>query len=136
MRILLPFPKCHKCGEDSPKSILKSCGGTLFIETTTDDVYCSKCCKQWNVWDSKYYCSCGNVFEAKEIQDTLTEVLVFCRICAEEVLLQNQAKRERITTSEKSLRVFLGSFLERLGYSLGVAVGVIIETVSSIFFKK
>ena len=136
MRILLPFPRCQKCGEDSPESIHKCCGGALFIETTTDDVYCSKCCKHWNVWDSKYYCSCGNVFEAKEVQDTLTEVLVLCRVCAEEVLLQNKAKKERITSSEKSLRVFLGSFLERLGYSLGVAVGVIIEAVSSFFFIK
>ena len=136
MKIPLPFPECKKCGNDSKNSFHKNCGGSLSIETTSDEVYCSKCKKSWNIWKSTYYCSCGNVFESNDVRDTLIEVLAFCRVCAEEIILQKEAEKQRIITSEKSLRVFLGSFLEKLGYSFGVAVGTIIDIISNLFFKK
>ncbi len=136
MKIPLPFPECKRCGNDSKQSFHKNCGGSLSIETTSDEVFCSKCGKHWNIWKSKYYCSCGNVYKAKDVRNTLTEVLVYCRICAEEILIQEEIRRQRINTSEKSLREFLASFLEGLGYSLGVAIGTIIDAVSAFFFKK
>lgn len=133
MRIPLPFPKCSKCGKTAERSFHKDCGGQLHIETTSDEVYCLKCNDHWNIWKSNYYCSCGNKFAARDVQKALTEVLVFCRVCAEEILAQQELKKQRITSSQSSLRIFLSEFLNGLGYSLGVALGTIIEAVSKIF---
>ncbi len=136
MKILLPFPRCEKCYKFSKYSYHRGCGGVLEIETTSDEVYCRKCKKHWGIWDSNYYCSCGNCFEATEIRKSLTEVLVCCRICAEELAAQETAKRQRLESSQQSLRAFFSSFFEKLGYSFGVITGTIIEIVTRYVLKK
>ncbi len=136
MRISLPFPKCPKCKTDSNNSFHKNCGGKLEIETATDNVYCTKCNDNWNIWRSVYNCSCGHEFSAHEIKKTLVEVLASCRICAEEIAARNAAQRKRITQSETSLRNFLSSFFEKLGYSFGITIGTLIETVVKSILKK
>lgn len=136
MRILLPFPQCPSCKKKSNTSYHKDCGGQLRIETTNDDVICTKCNHNWNIWDSKYYCTCGYCFSTDEVKSTLIELLAACRVCADEIAAQNVARQVRLTTSELSLRSFLCSFFEKLGYSFGIAIGTLINGVVDYFFHK
>ncbi|MBQ9886651.1 MAG: hypothetical protein IJM37_07330 [Lachnospiraceae bacterium] len=135
MKIPLPFPKCKKCKKESPQAYHKDCGGVLLIETNNDYVSCKRCKESWDIWDSKYYCSCGNVFSAKSVKNTLIEVLAYCKVCAEELEAQRYAKETRKRIADDSLRGFLNAFLEKIGYGLGVAVETIINTVISYFLK-
>lgn len=135
MKIPIPFPKCNSCGEAAPKSYHRNCGGRMNIETTTDVVYCNKCNSHWNVWDTTYYCTCGSAFKATEVRTALIEVLACCRVCAEEIVAQQQAQKKREKFSEISLKSFLSKFFEQLGYSFGVAIGTIIDAVTKYILK-
>ena len=136
MKIPLPFPKCKSCGQTAPQSYHRHCGGRLFVEVTNDTVYCEKCHKSWNAWSSTYYCTCGSSFKATEVRAALMEVLACCRVCAEEIAAREAAKKKREALSEASLRSFLDSFFERIGYSFGVAIGTIIEAVTTYILRK
>ena len=136
MRIPMPFPKCNTCGESHPRSYHKKCGGRMLVETTTDVVYCDRCGAHWDVWDSTYYCSCGSAFKAEDVRSALIEVLACCRLCAEEIAAQDIARKKRESLSETSLRAFLSKFFERIGYAFGVAVGTIIDAVTTYLLKK
>ncbi len=136
MRIPLPFPKCKSCGQASSQSFHRNCGGRMYVEVTTDEVYCDKCTKHWNAWDSTYYCTCGSAFEATDVRTALSEVLACCKVCAEEIAAQEAAQKRRESLSEVSLRSFLSSFFERIGYAFGVAIGAIIEAVTTYILKK
>ncbi|MGI6462811.1 MAG: hypothetical protein ACOX04_04205 [Candidatus Scatomorpha sp.] len=135
MKVALPFPKCPKCETESSLSYHKDCGGKLRIETSTDEVYCDKCDHHWNIWESNYYCSCGHTFSAEQVHNTLTSVLVFCRVAAEELSAQDSARQQRLKYSKSSMRKFFEGFFQQLGYSFGIAIGTIVESVLSLFFK-
>lgn len=134
MKVPLPFPKCKECGKVYETSIHSMCGGEISIDISNDEVYCEKCKKHWNIWDSNYHCSCGATFKAKEVQGALTEVLAFCRACAVELKEQELAKARRKELSEASLRNFATAFFEKLGYTFGVTLYTLIETFVK-FFK-
>ena len=135
MRVSLPFPKCHSCGKDSVISYHRNCGGKMQVEIQTDEVYCEKCKHHWNIWDSKYHCSCGAIFEAREVRKALMEVLACCRACADELADMDKAKKERTTESKKSFRSFVSGFIEGIGYSFGLSIGTIVDVIISLFFK-
>lgn len=136
MQILLPFPQCPSCKKKSNTSYHKECGGQLRIETKNDEVVCTKCNHHWNIWDSKYYCTCGHCFSSNEVKSTLIELLAACRVCANEIAAQNAAKQERLRISEISLRAFLSKFFEKLGYSFGLAIGTLIDAVVDYILPK
>lgn len=133
MRIPLPFPKCKNCGKTYETCIHANCGGKLFIDVDTDEVYCNKDGEHWNIWESIYHCTCGATFRADEVSTALTEVLVFCKVCANEIEEQEKAKKIRSDITDASLKSFAISFFEKLGYSFGVAVGTLIETFVKFF---
>ena len=135
MRIPLPFPRCKDCGKTYETCVHANCGGKIFIEVNTDEVYCNKCNEHWNIWESNYHCTCGATFKANEVRTALNEVLVFCKVCAKEIEEQERARKRRTEISEVSLRSFASAFFEKLGYAFGVTVGTLVETFVK-FFKE
>ena len=134
MRIPLPFPKCKVCGKAYETCIHSGCGGKISIEVSTDEVYCDCCNEHWNIWKSNYHCSCGASFYATEVRTALTEVLVFCKVCAKEIEEQERTKKRRVELADASLRSFAAAFFEKLGYTFGVTIGTLIEIFVK-FFK-
>lgn len=108
----------------------------MYVEVTTDVVYCDKCSEHWNAWDSMYYCTCGSVFKATDVREALTEVLACCKVCAEEIAAREAARKRRDSLSEVSLRAFLSSFFEKIGYAFGVTIETIIEAVTTFILNK
>ncbi|MBQ2633256.1 MAG: hypothetical protein IJF88_01585, partial [Oscillospiraceae bacterium] len=91
MYIPMPFPRCPQCGKIGSSGFHRYCGGELEIDPETEMVYCPKCGKKWALRDSRYYCSCGNVFEASEVVEAIEEMLIICRICMDNILNQQNA---------------------------------------------
>lgn len=136
MYIPMPFPKCKKCGKSSTQGYHRGCGGKLEFDPEKENIRCPKCAKQWNIWDTTYFCSCGNEFHSKEIEDSIVQLLYACKICVQEIENQQKAQKQRIDLRESSLRSFLTSFFEKLGFYIGEATGTIIEAVIRFFVKK
>ena len=108
----------------------------MMIEIDTDEVYCSECKKHWNVWESTYYCSCGQTFQAKEVVDALRDVLVFCQVCAEEIERQNAAREIRGTTAKTSFTKFILGIFDEMGYLLGIAVETAVSAALTFLFGR
>ncbi len=134
MRIPLPFPKCKVCGKTYETCIHSKCGGKISIEVATDEVYCERCSEHWNIWESSYHCPCGASFHANEVRTALSEVLVFCKVCAQEIEGQERAKKRRSELADASLRSFASAFFKQLGCAFGVALGSLVEAFVK-FFK-
>lgn len=133
MRIPMPFPQCTECGEQSKQAIHRNCGGKLYIYPYSNIVQCSKCDHIWNIWDSTYYCSCGHVFQSKDIKQSLVNLLEACKQCANELEKQQRLHDYRMKISEASLKAFFVAILEKFGYQLGIATGVAIEFLIKLF---
>lgn len=133
MKIPMPFPRCNNCGEQSKQAIHRNCDGKLYISPYSNIVHCSKCGHEWNVWDSTYYCSCGHVFQSKDIKQSLVDLLEACKQCADELEKQQRLRNHRMELSEASLKSFFGAILEKFGYQLGIATGVVLEFLMKIF---
>ena len=76
MNIPLPFPYCTHCKEQSAYSYhhRDDCNGLLEIDPDTETVVCSACGREWDIWESRYYCSCGNVFDAVDVKEAVDEL--------------------------------------------------------------
>lgn len=118
------------------KGIIGAVGENLSLTPEKETIRCPKCAKQWNIWDTTYFCSCGNEFHSKEIEDSIVQLLYACKICVQEIENQQKAKRQRVDLRESSLRSFLTSFFEKLGFYIGEATGTVIEAVIRFFVKK
>ena len=91
MYIPMPFPKCKKCGKSSTQGYHRGCGGKLEFAPEKETIRCPKCAKQWNIWDTTYFCSCGNEFHSKEIEDSIVQLLYACKICVQPRVYGNSA---------------------------------------------
>ncbi len=134
MYVPMPFPRCSKCGRDGNQGYHRNCGGALEIDPLQEIVYCPKCRAHWEIWDTTYYCTCGNEYTSHDISDTTKELLVMCNLCMKEIEAQQKAKNLQKTLSKNSIRAFLIDIIERLGYIAGIAVGTVIDTVMKLLF--
>lgn len=135
MYVALPFPRCKNCGKSAKQGYHHTCGGALEINPTTRMVHCPTCdCNDWNIEDSKYVCSCGAVFDSSDIPEAVEEMLLLCKVCMKELQKKQEAERKRETLCKESLRTFVNSFCERLGYYAGVAVETVISTLIKLIF--
>jgi len=134
MLIPLPFPKCYNCYMNYNESYHKDCGGVLEIDPKTLEVYCkSNASHHWNIWTSQYHCSCGNVFEAKDVKYAVDEIIENCKLCAEELDLMQQAYWRRKEMSRVSQRNWAEKFFYSLGYISGGIIERLVDLVLSLF---
>lgn len=135
MYVPMPFPKCFKCGNSGSQGYHRNCGGALEIDPLKEIVYCPKCSENWKIWDTTYYCTCGNEYTSNDIYDTTKELLAMCNFCLKEIEAQQKAKNLQKRLSKNSIRSFLVDIFERLGYLTGIAIGTIIDTVTKLLFN-
>ena len=134
MFVPMPFPRCPQCGEMSSKGYHKDCGGVLEINPETERVFCPKCSHMWDLYDSEYYCSCGEVYEADEITEAISEMLMICKICMDEIAEQQKAINRREHLVESSIRGFVNGLFEKIGFAIGVAAETVIRAVIRLLF--
>jgi hypothetical protein len=134
MRLPLPFPKCPKCDESWKQCIHKNCGGSLEINVSSQIVHCLYCDNSWQLFESRYWCKCGHVFNAVDVRDGLNTMIEISRIAMEELEKAAEAASTRKALSEASLRAFLGAFVQKLGKAAGKATWSLIEAVARLFF--
>lgn len=133
MRVPLPFLECPKCHEKSTNSIHRNCGGNMLIEVLNEDVFCERCRHSWNIWNSDYYCNCGHVFSAGEVEHTVQELIESCKMCALVWEMEWKEREKRPDIAKTSFRTFVTALLEGAGKQCGVAVGSIISAVLRFF---
>lgn len=130
MYVPMPFPYCNRCRKKHPNSYhnYNGCHGLLEIDPSTETVRCTgECKKTWNIWNSEYHCSCGKVFVAKEIKNSVNELIEDCRLCAEELALMQDAYWRRANLAKESKRIFAGDILSSLGYTVSKMAGYTFE---------
>lgn len=134
MYVPLPFPKCKSCGKSADQGYHEGCGGELSINPNTNQIKCSRCGHSWNIWDTNFHCTCGRIFTAYELADSVEELLRECKACAEELERQNAAQLRRIKSSQESWKAFVEGFMYKMGNFAGAAVGTIAKLLYKFFF--
>ena len=125
--IPLPFPECQKCGRSWGQCIHANYLGLIDVEPMSGSVLCNGCQTSWSVWESSFQCPCGALFEAGEIEDTLAELLDYCRAVVYEFFLIDKARERRADLAKESLREFLKGMMGGLGRATGMAVEVLLR---------
>lgn len=133
MYIPLPFPTCNQCKKNEIKSFHTKCGGLLEIDPNTNNVHCTKCNKNWDIWDSTYHCSCGHTFEATEVKKSVDNVIELCQLCAEELDLYQSAYWKRKQLAEDSQRTYIENFFRGLGYISGILFEKLVDFTLQLF---
>lgn len=130
----LPFPECTSCERSWGQCVHTDCHGDIDVEPLSGKVRCARCKATWSVWESTFLCPspCGARFEASEIEDGLAEMLDYCRQLVYEMSLSANAREQRQSMGEESMRSFMVGVMERLGRFLGVAV----EAALRYFFPR
>lgn len=140
MRVPVSFPLCRYCHTDSRMSFHKDCpqggGVPLEIDTNTNVIYCSACHQYWNIYDSRYYCRCGAVFEATDVKEEIDYIIKLSNQVANEIRYMKSAEERRQLLANESLYDFVAKWLNKIGTALGYAYEVvsnIVKIVKSFF---
>lgn len=128
----LPFPDCIQCDKAWEQCVHAECRGNVEVQPMTGRVRCESCSESWNIWESDFLCPCGARFAARQIEDTLSEMLDYCRRLVFELALVSDARARRSDLSKDSMRTFLTGMMNGLGRS----VGVVVESVLRYFFPR
>lgn len=136
MRIPMPFPRCPKCGEDSPNSYhdKPGCHGLLVIDPDTEIVSCTSCCDSWLIWKTNYRCKCGYEFEARAVKSAVDKLVDDCKLCAEYLDIQEKAYWKRTHNTIDSKEFFIRKLLEEFGHSIAKMTGYALTKLFE-FFK-
>jgi hypothetical protein len=132
------FPECPRCAESWKSSVHKDCGrgGTLELDPDAKQVRCDGCARQWNVWDSQFYCSCGHLFTAWEVDSALNEVIRAAHLLAQ-IIEQHRADLMAIQRAgQDSLRGWFARVAENVGGTLGKVLGTIVGSVTKMLFGR
>lgn len=135
MYVSLPFPKCPKCNKASKQGYHHNCGGSLEIDPESKMVHCPECGRTWNIWESNYYCSCGNRFSSDDVAESVYEMLMLCKVCMIEIQKQQRAEESRKKLCENSIRSVINEIFNKIGYVVGVAVESVIQTIMKWLFN-
>ncbi|MEX3653890.1 hypothetical protein ABFW14_12200 [Mycolicibacterium fortuitum] len=127
----LPFPACPGCNNSWKTSFHRNCGGEIEVEPITRAVRCGSCDNRWIVYDSTFYCSCGNVFSAQEVHKAIDELMSMCLRLIDIIEESEAADKLRKTRAESSLRIFTSELVR----GLGAAAGFAIEKLLTFFFR-
>jgi hypothetical protein len=95
----------------------------------SENVRCVSCGANWNIWDSKYYCTCSHIFEACQVKSAVDDVLNTCRLCAEELDLMQAAYFRRKQLSTESKRTYVEKFFKGLGFVAGILFEKLVDIV-------
>ena len=108
----------------------------MWVDPEAELVSCERCNASWHIMESNYYCSCGNCFEASEVNDELDRMLQYCFVVAAELESMMEAERKREKMSEDSLRECVLETVRLVARGAGYLINMIVETVVSLLTGK
>jgi hypothetical protein len=125
----LPFPQCPSCWKAWGSCSHRGCSvsGQLEVEPWHENVRCIGCGQQWRLRESTFYCSCGAVFNAHQVDAAVSELVRATRSLYEEIV-RRRAEIDAIKSrSEASFSAWLGQVAEMVGGAAGFLVGKLIK---------
>ena len=137
MKINMQFPRCPKCHTSDPTSYHQNCvrGGIspLQFETTNNIVECMDCGHTWEIHSSNYYCRCGHVFSATEVENEINAIIEVAHMVAAELLRKQKIQEDTSEITGKSVGKWIKGFVEGSAINIGYAIGRIVGVVMKIF---
>ena len=95
-------------------------------------VFCPDCGKEWVIYDSTYYCTCGNVFYAQDVVREVEYIIQLSSYVVEEMKSAQLSRKRREEMSKSSFSNFALNILNKLGIGLGYAASIIDNIVKII----
>lgn len=135
--ICFPFPKCPNCRKTWAKNYHRNCflNGELLVEPCQKLVKCESCYEQWNILDSKFYCSCGYEFYPSEVQDALSTTQLLRNRLLEKINEMDSYEQRIISKSENSFQQWIYGISYEIAKVLGTTVYNTQELIKG-FFEK
>ncbi len=137
MKINMQFPQCPNCHSADSVSYHKNCenGGVspLQFETTNNIVECLDCGHSWEIHSSNYYCHCGHVFSATEVENEINAIIEVARMVAAELLRKQKIQEDMSEITGRSVGRWIKGFIEGSAINIGCAIGRIVGIIMKIF---
>lgn len=97
-------------------------------------VRCVSCRNDGSVWNVRFYCSCGNAFNASDVRTALEDIIATSTLL-ERIVLQNLAEAQRARSlGQDSLAAWIGGIAQGIGGSIGGLLGSIAGSVVAWLF--
>lgn len=127
--IPLPFPTCSNCTQSWVECRHRSCQaqGKLLIEPRSRIVQCDACYKEWELSQTTFYCSCGYIFQASDVENAINTVNLLKEQLLQQIRSMEQAEISIQQTTQESLGKWLNNTSNELGKVLGYTVGKLIK---------
>lgn len=137
MKVNMQFPQCPKCHTSDLISYHKDClkGGVspLQFETTDNSVHCPDCQHTWDIRSTNYYCRCGHMFSATEVETEIKAIIEVAQMIAAELLRKQKIQDDTSEITGKSVGRWIKGFLEGIAFNISYAIGRIVGVVMKIF---
>jgi hypothetical protein len=127
----LPFPKCPSCSKAWASSSHRGCsaGGQLEVEPWHENVRCVGCGVQWRLRASTFYCTCGAIFTADQVDAAVSELIRATRGLYEELARRSAEIAAIKSRSEASFGAWLGQVAQMVGGAAGFLVGKLVKVL-------
>lgn len=127
--IPLPFPRCPSCHSSWVRCYHRDCytGGEILVEPYLKQARCEGCSLQWHVMDTTFYCSCGYVFHASEVDEALYSFSVLKDRLIQQIRDMDRHEKMILRSSEDSLLRWVDQVAYEVGRLLGTTIGVPLE---------
>lgn len=131
------FPKCPKCGTGWSKNFHRNCSfkGQLLVDPYQREVRCDSCQAEWYVMSSEFYCSCGYIFQASEVENALSTTELLRSRLIQKINEMDSYERSIKTKSQDSFRQWIGSISYEIGRLIGATASQAKKLIES-FFEK
>jgi hypothetical protein len=117
----LPFPTCPSCYNSWVICYHRNCyvNGEIVAEPYLRLAKCEGCSSQWDIMQTTFYCSCGHIFQASEVEKALSTATLLRSRLIQHIQSIDQAEDYISRTTNKSF----SQWLDKLSYELGKLVG-------------
>ena len=123
----LPFPSCPRCYSSWVRSYHRNCAqnGEILVDPYQQQARCSNCTEQWHILSTTFYCSCGYVFQATDVQTALSSAALIRK------RLLQQVQDMEVTESRinQKTRASLNQWIYDKGYEFARLIGVTAGTI-------
>ena len=133
--IPLPFPKCPKCYESWSESYHKNCetNGQIEVEPYKELSRCRSCYKEWNLFKTRFFCSCGYSFDSNEVGDAIRKTLSLKKRLHQMLIDMDFDEQKIENISNESISSWLNKKSYEISNSLGKIAGKILKIISNMF---
>ena len=125
--IPLPFPSCPSCNKSWMTCYHRDCyfNGEIVVEPYTREAKCEGCSERWPIMQTTFYCSCGHIFTAWDVENALSAVALL----KERLVKQIQSMEMSESAINRSYQQSFNHWLYDLSYELGNLLGAVASSV-------